>query len=198
MEVKDFIENENKLKNLYYIYSADNYLRDEFKDKFIDKFVEENIRDFNLSIVQPGEDYFKKLSNAVQTPPLGSKKRFVISQLEAEDSFDKKAQQKLISIIENLDKTTCLLFLSSNSLDKRKKLYLTIKKKGSYFEFKAPKYGNLDKWIVRRFREHNKKIDKRSIKVLENMFSNKLEILATEIEKIITRFPDKEKSHIMI
>ncbi|MCC3145407.1 DNA polymerase III subunit delta [Halanaerobium sp. Z-7514] len=193
MEVQSFIANENKLKKLYYICSEDNYLREEFKQKFIDKFVDEEIKDFNLSFVQPGEDYLKRLKSAVQTPPLGSEKRFVISHLEAADSFDKKEAEKFIALLENLAESTSLLILSPEPLDKRKKLYLRIKKQGSYHEFKAPKYSNLDKWIVSRFREYNKKIDKRSIKVLENMFSNKLEILAAEIEKIVTRFPDKEK-----
>ena len=36
-----------------------------------------------------------------------------------------------------------------------------------------------------RAREYNKKIDSQTVKILENMFSNKLEILNSEIEKII-------------
>ncbi len=193
MDVKEFIKKQNKLEDLYFIAAEDNYILNDFKEKFLEKFVAEEIRDFNLSYINPGEDYLRRLNNAVQTPPMGSKKRFVISQMEAESNLNKKEEKKLAQIITDLNPSTTLVFLSPNTLDKRKKLFKEIKKNGIYQEFDIPRYRELDKWLSQKFREHNKKVDSQTIKILENMFSNKLEILDSEIEKIITRYPDKEK-----
>ncbi|MFW5891514.1 MAG: DNA polymerase III subunit delta [bacterium] len=193
MDLKQFFNKENDLKNVYYIYAEDSYLLNNFKEKFLEKFVEEEIRDFNLSYLSPGENYLTKLNNAVQTPPMGSEKRFIISQLEDDFSLNKTENEKLFKIISALNKSSCLIFLSRKALDKRKKLYKEIAKKGVYQEFKTPKYKQLDRWLTNKFRQYNKKVDSYTIKLLENMFSNNLEILDSEIEKIVTRYPDKDK-----
>ena len=193
MDVEDFIKKEKKVKKLYYIYAENSYLRNKFKKEFINKFVPEAIRDFNLSYVNPGDEYLKRLSNAVQTPPMGAKKRFVISHFEENDSLNKSDKKRLLEIFENIDQSASLLFLTANKVDKRKKFYLRLKKVAEYQEFDPPRYRDLDRWIVSRFKEYHKKIDRQSVKMLENMFSNKLEILNSEIEKIVTRYPEKEK-----
>ena len=193
MSVEEYIKKENEAKKLYYIYAGNSYLRNKFKDKFISKFVPEETRDFNLSLVNPGEDYLNRLSSAVQTPPMGAEKRFIISNFAEGDSLNKEEKKRLLDIFKNIDKSASLVFLTANKVDKRKKFFLTLKKIGEYKEFKTPRYRDLDKWIKSRFRNYNKRIDKKSVKILENMFSNKLQILNSEIEKIITRYPEKEK-----
>ncbi|MGM0498661.1 MAG: DNA polymerase III subunit delta [Bacillota bacterium] len=193
MNVEDFIKKEKKTKKIYYIYAENSYLRNKFKKEFVAKFVPEEIRDFNLSYVNPGDEYFKRLKNAVQTPPMGAEKRFIISHFEEGDSLNKGEKEKLLDIFENINQSSTLVFLTANKVDKRKKFYLTLKKVVEYQEFETPRYRDLDKWISSHFNEHGKKIDKKSVKMLENMFSNKLEILNSEIEKIVTRYPEKEK-----
>jgi len=193
MNVEDFIKKEKRAKKIYYIYAENLYLRNKFKKEFIAKFVPEEIRGFNLSYVNPGDEYLKRLKNAVQTPPMGAEKRFIISHFEEGDSLKKGEQKKLLDIFENINQSSTLVFLTANKVDKRKKFYLTLKKIVEYQEFDTPRYRDLDKWIISHFFKYGKKIDKKSIKMLENMFSNKLEILNSEIEKIVTRYPEKEK-----
>ncbi|TDO85458.1 DNA polymerase III delta subunit [Halanaerobium saccharolyticum] len=193
MDLEEFIKNEKEAKKLYYIYADNSYLRNKFKEKFIEKFVPEAVRDFNLSYVNPGDEYLKRLSNAVQTPPMGAEKRFIISHFTEDDSLNQSEQERQLKIFKNIDQSASLLFLTANKVDKRKKFYLSLKKIAEYQEFETPRYRDLDQWIIARFRENNKKIDSRSVKMLENMFSNKLEILNSEIEKVVTRYPDQEK-----
>ena len=193
MNVEEFLEKENKVNKIYYIFAENDYLRNKFRKEFIKKYVPEEIRGFNLSYVNPGEDYLKRLSAAVNTPPMGAERRFVISQFEPDDSLNQKEKKEFIKILSHVDESCTLVYLTANKVDKRKKFFLTIKKMVKYYEFKTPRYRDLDKWIISRFREYNKKIDSQTVKILENMFSNKLEILNSEIEKIITRYPEKNK-----
>ncbi|MFW6230068.1 MAG: DNA polymerase III subunit delta [Halanaerobium sp.] len=193
MDIENFIKTEKKARKLYYIYAENSYLRNKFKENFLNKFVPEAVRDFNLSYINPGDEYLKRLSSAVQTPPMGAEKRFVISHFTEDDSLNKSEKQRLLKIFENLDSSICLLYLTANKVDKRRKFYLRLKEIAAYQEFETPRYRDLDQWIKSRFNEYNKKIDRQSVKILENMFSNKLEILNSEIEKIVTRYPDKQK-----
>lgn len=193
MEIATFIEKEEKAAKLYYIYAENSYLRNQFKEEFLAKFVPAEIRGFNLSLVQPGEDYLKRLSAAVQTPPIGAEKRYVISDFSDQDSLKKGEKKELLEIFKNLDQTVSLVFLTANKIDKRRKFYLTLKELAAYQEFETPRYRDLDQWIKKRFQAYNKKIDQRGLKMLENMFSNRLEILNSEIEKIITRYQDKQQ-----
>lgn len=193
MSIKKFIAKEKKLDKLYYIYAENSYLRNKFKEEFLAKFVPEEIRGFNLTFINPGEDYLKRLSAAVQTPPMGAKKRFIISNFDQGENLKRNDKKELLKIFKNLDQTVTLVFLAANKVDKRRKFYLTLKKIANYQEFKTPRYRDLEQWIIKRFQKHGKKIDKRGIKMLENMFSNKLEILNSEIEKIITRYPDQKQ-----
>jgi DNA polymerase-3 subunit delta len=193
MEIEDFIKKEKEAEKLYYIYAENSYLRNKFKEEFIAKFVPEAIRDFNLSYVNPGDEYLKRLSNAVQTPPMGAEKRFVISHFDQDDSLNKDEKKRLLEIFKGIDQSSSLVFITANKVDKRRKFYLTLNKIAKYQEFETPRYRDLDQWIVSRFKENNKKIDSKSVKMLENMFSNKLEILNSEIEKIVTRYPKKQR-----
>lgn len=193
MDVEEFISKEKKAKKVYYIYAENSYLRNKFKEDFIAKFVPQEIRDFNLSYVNPGDEYIKRLKNAVQTPSMGAEKRFIISNFEDGDSLNKSEKDKLLDILKNINQSSTLVLLTANKVDKRKKFYLTLNKIVEYKEFDTPRYRDLDKWIVSNFKKHGKKIDKKGLKMLENMFSNKLEILNSEIEKIVTRYPEKKK-----
>lgn len=193
MKIENFIKKIEEPKKIYYIYAENAYLRNKFKDEFINKFIPEAIRDFNLSNVNPGDEYLRKLSNAVQTPPMGAAKRFVISNFEEDNSLNKEEKQQLLKIFKNMNSSSTLIFLSANKVDKRKKFFQSLKKMAVYKEFKTPRYRDLDQWIISRFKKYEKRIDKQSLKMLENMFSNKLELLNSEIEKIVTRYPEKDK-----
>ncbi|MGM0548002.1 MAG: DNA polymerase III subunit delta [Bacillota bacterium] len=193
MEIEEFIKKEKKAKKLYYIYAENTYLRNKFKKEFMQKFIPHSIRDFNLAKVNPGDEYLKRLYSAVQTPPMGAEKRYIISDFDDSDSLNQKQKEKLLEIFKGLSTSSTLVFLTANKLDKRRKFYQALKEIAEYQEFEPPRYRDLDKWIMERFQKYNKKIDRQSLKILENMFSNKLEILNSEIEKIITRYPDKDK-----
>ncbi|RCW45407.1 MULTISPECIES: DNA polymerase III subunit delta [unclassified Halanaerobium] len=193
MQISDYFNDNEKLKKIYYVESEDDFLREEFKNKFIKKFIPEEIRGFNLSLVKSGDRYIERLKTVLNTPPVGYEKRFILSEVDSGSDFNKKEIEKIGQIIASIPESSVFLFFNSDSIDKRKKLYRVIKKEGVFFELQTPKYRELDHWINEQFRAHNKSIDSQAVKTLEDMFNNQLDILKSEIEKIITRFPEKNK-----
>lgn len=192
MEISEFMAREKEVKNLYFIAAENSYLRAEFKERFLEKFVPVASRDFNLSLVKPGDNYLKRLKSAINTPPMGAASRFIISEINLTDELNKNELADLTELISKIASDSILVFISETTPDKRRKFYQLIKKSGCYQEFKTPRYRDLDQWIKKQFNQAGKKLDQQSLKVLENMFSNRLEILASEIEKIITCYPEKD------
>ena len=193
MQISSYFSDNEKLKKIYYVESEDDFLREKFKNEFIERFIPEEIRGFNLSRVKSGDRYIERLNTVLNTPPAGSKKRFIISEFDSGFDFNKEELEKLGQVISSMPESSVFLLLNSHSIDKRKKLYRTIKKEGSSFDLQTPKYRELDHWIKQQFKTQNKLIDSQAVKMLEDMFNNQLDILKSEIEKIITRFPEKEK-----
>lgn len=193
MQISNCLNDNTEIKNIYYVESEDDFLREEFKNKFIKKFIPEEIRGFNLSYVRRGEKYIERLKNTLNTPPIGAKKRFVITELDSGFDFNKEENKKLEKIISSIPDSSIFLLLNAGSIDKRTKIYKIIRKIGKYFKLQTPKYKDLDNWIKNQFNKQGKIIDKKALKILEEMFNNQLDILQSEIQKIVTRFPDKEK-----
>lgn len=183
----------DELKAIYLIYSEETYLLNKFKESFIKRYIPDEIKDFNLTIIKDTENLPVLLKNQANTPPFMAEKRFII--IEPGEYFKNKNPEDrfLIELFNNFPQTTQLLFLINGKIDKRLKLVKEIKKIGEIIELESPKYNQLDKWIEQEFAKYNKKIDKRSINMLENMFQNNLQLLENEIKKIVLYKNDEEK-----
>ena len=193
-QIKNILnKNLTELKSIYLVYSKEKYLLENFIEKFELKFISEEVRDFNLSFLDDDDpDFVKKLISNSKTLPTFTEKRFIIANCK--NYFVKKSSEdnKLISLFDNFPETTILIILVEGKIDKRIKLNKTIKKEGKIIELNPPKYNNLDKWIEDKFKENKKNIDKRGIKLLEEMFDNNLRLLENEIEKIVSCYFDKK------
>ena len=196
-QIEKIIKKEiDQLKPVYLVSSEDSYLLEKCEEKFLNKFNADDLSDFNITRLEEGDykegEFVNKLINQVSTLPLISKKRLVV--VKCENIFQKKSKydDQIIKLLENFPESTILLVIIPGSIDKRLKINKTVKKTGKIIELKPPGYKELDRWISKQFTDKGKKIDKKSIKFLEHMFNNNLKRLATEIEKIITCYYEKE------
>ncbi|MEJ6951120.1 DNA polymerase III subunit delta [Natronospora cellulosivora (SeqCode)] len=176
--------NLDQLKSLYIVSSSNRFLLNSFKEKFIDKFVDESIKDFNYTYLEDGENFAYSLKNQANTPPIMSEKRFIVARTK--DYFVNKQEKDnvLLSLFNNFPDTTIMLILVDGKMDGRLKISSVAKKNGEIIKVTAPKFADLNKWIVAEFKKRNKKVDGRSVKYLEQMFNNDLQVLGSEIEKI--------------
>lgn len=177
---------EDELKPVYLIYGEERYLLDKFKNKFIDNFVDEKMKDFNLTFIEEDKDFFAKIRNSVNTLPAGTEKRYVVARCEDYFSSKTTVDQIMIDLLQNFPDTAILLIMVDGNIDGRIKINKELKKVGEIIDLKPPRYNDLDKWIRNEFKKRGKRIDNKSVKLLENMFNNKLQRLDSEIEKIVT------------
>ncbi|MFW6016457.1 MAG: DNA polymerase III subunit delta, partial [bacterium] len=174
----------NKLKPLYIISSTDRFILSKFKENFIKEFINEDIKDFNYTYLEDSEDFAVLLKNQANTPPLMSNKRFIIARTKEFFLNKQDKDDLLISLFDNFPETTIMLILVDGKLDGRLKISSRAKETGEVIKVSAPRYADLNKWILAQFKKRNKKVDQRSVKYLEQMFNNNLQILESEIEKI--------------
>ncbi len=193
-KMENILKNEAKnLQRIYLIYGENDYLINNFIDNFIQKFALKKENEYNIIHLDDTEDDFLlKLSRSITTIPLIARKKIIVVKCDKYFNSAQKGDQKLKSILENINNDVILLVTVSGEIDKRLGVVNIIKSSGKIINFKLPKYRQLDKWIENRFAEQGKKIDKKSIKILEHIFNNQLQTLAREIEKICIYNIDKK------
>lgn len=184
-----------QLKNIYLVFSTEEYLLDKFEKRFKNQFIEESIRDFNLNYIKEAENIFQKISGQGSTLPMMSEKRFII--VKAGNIFKQNVGDLAVfkKFIKNIPDTTILLIIVNEDLKKNKRKDI-INKYGEVINIVPPKYQNLDKWIKLQFKQRGKKINYRGIKILEKMFNNNLQQLDSEIDKICTFLNEKNRVEV--
>jgi DNA-binding transcriptional ArsR family regulator len=154
----------NCIKPVYLIYGSETFLIDKgraaLKNSVVTSFPELNYTYLGGEKLEADE-----LSAACRTFPFGTEKRLVEvrdlgilkskggSRDEDKDEKDNasapgKDAKPFIDVVQNLDDTTCLLFFSYGSINKKRKKFLDeVKKHGAVFEFNRIERAELALWI---------------------------------------------------
>ncbi len=187
-----FKKNLTDLNSIYLAYGEDDYLLEEFVNKFKSTFIEDQLNNFNFSIIKDTNNLVGDIINAVETLPFMADRRVVI--IHSYDLFNSKVDNidQLASTLADFPDTTVALFVSHKQPDKRMKLYQRMKKYGKLLEFNSPQYQQLDDWVTNRARQEGKNITSGAVKLLEEAFSNDLQRLGNELEKAIIFAGEKD------
>lgn len=187
---------------VYLFYGEETYLRDKYIQKFM-ALIPEEVRDFNMDIIDARETDIGSIVNLASTLPFMSERRLVIvrnaeifksrKKSGAEDKGDSKTDSKtekvnpadevLLRYLEDPPVTTCLIFCS-DSIDKKRKTYKSLEKNGQVVEFTPLKGQQLNEWIDRRARNLGKIIEPVGMASLITAAGNNLWQLNAELEKL--------------
>jgi len=183
---------------VYLFYGEETYLREKYLQKFI-SLMPEDVRDFNLDIIDAREVEIGNIVNSASTLPFMSEKRTVIvrnaeffksrKKAGAEDKGEGKgekvnpADELLLKYLEDPPVTSCLIFCS-DSVDKKRRTYKILEKNGQIVEFSPLKGQQLNEWIDRRARNLGKIIEPAGMAGLITAVGNNLWQLNTELEKL--------------
>lgn len=161
----------NSIKPVYLIYGSETYLIDRGWEALRNALVT-SLPELNYTRLEGEKLDISELSAACETFPFGSDKRLVAvrdlgilkSKGEGEEATgDRNDPKPFIDVIENINDTTCLLFVSYGSVDKRKKLVTELKKHGAVYEFDRIDRDELAQWIKRELGKNGKNIGSREL-----------------------------------
>ncbi len=181
MEVLKKDIEEKAYKRVYLLCGEEAYLRKQWRDNLIQAMFPDGD---NMNLVRfegRGLDVSEILSLS-QTMPFLAEKRVLVLE---DTGFFKNASEELSEGIKVLPDTTCMIFVESE-VDKRTKLFKTVKKEGYVAELNTPNTRMLVTWIGSLCRKEGKRITAQTASYILEQCGTDMLLLSNEMEKLFS------------
>ena len=120
---------QGQFKNIYLLYGEEDYLKKQYRDRLVKAMLPEgdtvNYAHYEGKGLPVGE-----IIDLAETMPFFAERRLIVIE---DSGLFKSSAAEFADYIKNLPETTCFLFVE-NEIDKRNKLYKTVKDKGRVVE----------------------------------------------------------------
>lgn len=181
-----------KIFPLYLFFGPEKYLVDAALNQVINLLVETSSRDFNLNSYHAESSSPAEVLDTVRTLPFMTERRVVV--VKKVDTAGKSFinNENLLNYLKSPYKETCLIF-TAQEIDKRKKFYTLISKKGKVICFQKFRSHQTISWISIRAKEAGYNIQSAAARYIADVFDNNLNKIDTELEKIFL-YSDEVKS----
>ncbi|MEG0963173.1 MAG: DNA polymerase III subunit delta, partial [Lachnospiraceae bacterium] len=167
-------------KQVYLLYGEEKYLKRQYKEKLKHALSNEedamNIGYFQGKDINPGE-----IVDLAETMPFFAERRLIL--IENSGVF-KNACEILSDYIKEIAETTYFVFLEEE-VDKRSKMYKSVKKEGRAIEFPRQGESILMQWILARLKKEDKNITKPVMQLFLTKTGNDMENIDKELEKLL-------------
>lgn len=181
---------------VYLLWGPEVYLRDKALAALKHYIAGGDLGQFNLSILDAAHRTPDEIIDAANTLPFFAEHRLVIvenppyfrSKRKKEDSSEEQYQEygddRLLNYLQEPNPTTCLVFVTDESINKKLKTVRAIEKTGQILEFNNLKRKDLEEWIKAQFLKRGKKIELGALQYLLAVNPDDLGIINGEIEKL--------------
>lgn len=194
-ELMKSIEDGN-YKPIYFLMGDETFFIDKISDYIEKNVLKEEEKAFNQVIFYGNEINIYDVITQSRRYPLMSKYQVII----VKEAQHIKNIDELAIYVENPQISTILVVnYKYNKLDKRKKLYQLLNKKGYLFEFNKLYENQVPEWINEYLTERGYSIDMQSAILLTDFIGNDLSKIANELEKLMIAIGNDKKittSHI--
>ncbi len=168
-------------KPVYWLEGEEDFYIDKVMGYAEHKLLPEAEAGFNLVVFYGKDANWSDVVNACMRYPMFAEKQVVLLK-EAQQMKD---LDKLENYIEHpLSSTIFVVSYKEKTLDKRTKLYKTIKKEGEVFTSEKIKEYKLTEWITEFVREQDFTMSAKAVALLAEHIGNDLNRIVNEIEKI--------------
>jgi len=192
IEMKNF-------KPVYFLMGEEPYFIDQITDYIEDKVLDEASKAFGQTVIYGRDVTMDQVVSLAKGFPMMGDKQVVIVK-EAQDMKEWKSRKKedeednelrsLENYMNNPTPSTILVFnYKHKTLDKRKKLYKTIDKKGLVFDSAKIKDYKLPEWISGYVKERGFKINSGAAQLLAEYLGTDLSKVVNEINKLAILIP---------
>lgn len=173
-------------KQMYLLYGEESYLKRIYKEKLRNALVEKDDT-MNYNYFAGKGISIQEVVSISETMPFFAEHRLII----IENSGFFKSANELGDYMKQIPETSYFVFVE-DEVDKRNKLYKTVKDKGRIVEMTRQDSRTLTNWILSKLRQENKNITKSAIELFLTMVGDDMEQLEKELEKLICYCIDKD------
>ncbi len=183
--IKEHIK-KGQYKPFYLLYGSENYLKKLYKNKLEEAIIDPSDQ-MNYSYYSGKNIDENEVYEVAVTLPFFSDRRLIV--IENSGLFKRKSD--LADYLELVPDTTIIIFVEEE-IDRRNKLYKTIKDKGNVSEMNGLSEKNLKLFIVSLLDHDGKQITERTIEYFLDKTGSDMENIQNEIQKLTNYALDKD------
>ncbi|HZJ58543.1 MAG TPA: DNA polymerase III subunit delta [Clostridia bacterium] len=176
-------------QGVYLFFGEEEYIKQEALNQTIETLVDPSLRDLNYAQMDGSLVDLDYIINACETLPFMADKRLVVIKDlpvlkgRSDGGIDETG---FLDYIKGMSETTCLILYCRDSVDKRRKIYRSIKSTDKALEFRHIKGRELYTWINQTVERHGKRISFNDANHLVDLVGNNLEDISNELKKLIS------------
>ncbi|MDQ7844370.1 MAG: DNA polymerase III subunit delta [Armatimonadota bacterium] len=176
--------------HVYLLLGEEDLLADQALAELLDRLVPPPERDLNLDVVRADEIAITDLITLVDTLPFFGQRRAVV--VKDADLFKPADQDRLAAYLDRGAPPSALI-LVARQLDRRRRLYTTIRRLGEVQEFPRLTLRQLPAWVHERVRREGRRIDADAVDLLISRVGPGLRQLSLELEKLFAYVESLER-----
>ena len=176
----------NEFRPVYLLCGTEDYLKKLYQDK-LKAAILAGSDDMNYSFFEGKDTDPLKIIESADTLPFFNEYRLIC----VKNSGLFKSSHDLADYLKTMPKSTCIVFIESE-IDKRNRLYKTVKEIGYISEMNGMDERNLKLWISTMLNTAGKKITESSALYFLNKCGTDMVLLSQELEKLICYAYDDE------
>jgi len=187
-----------KLRPVYLIYGKEPFLVEELFREIRQAAVAPETADFNYTVVQPGPDQLAQALGLAQTQPFFAERRLVVvrdcpvfnarrkqeGEEEGEGQKGAAVDELLLAYLKRPVPFTCLVFLSGDTVDSRKKVTKAVAAAGAVVECQPLNEQDAAMWAEHRALLYGKRMGSQASAMLVEKLGPNLRMLDTELQKL--------------
>lgn len=170
-----------EFKNIYLLTGEEDYLKKQYKHRLQEALIPADDT-VNLNFYEGKNISVQELIDQGETLPFFAERRLLVVE---ESGFFKSASAQLAQYLEEIPPTTYFMFVESE-VDKRQKLYKTVKSKGRVVEFSRQTPETISRWILGTLKKENKNITRRAMELFLEKTGNDMNNISMELEKLLS------------
>jgi len=174
---------------VYLLQGEEDLLIDQALAVLLDRLMPAEERDLNLDVLRAGEIALPDLVTRLDTLPFFGRRRVVV--VKDPDAWKAPEQERLAAYLEQGPPSA--LILVAQGLDRRRKLYTTIRRIGEVQEFPRMSVRQLPSWIAERARQAGRRLDADAVDALVALVGPGLRQLSLEMEKAFAYAGDRDR-----
>lgn len=167
-------------KQMYLLCGNEDYLRNQYRDRLKDALLNGG-DEMNLSRFEGKDIDQPKLVDLAETMPFLAERRVIV--IENSGMF-KGSSDVMADYLKEPSPTTFFIF-SEKEVDKRNRLYKTVREKGYISDFGEQDENTLTRWIVGLVKKEGMEIDRAAVALLLYKTGTDMENIRKELEKCI-------------
>ena len=184
---------DKNIKNLYLFYGPETLLINDVILRIEKMVINPSFKSLNYIKLDGVAVTYDSIINACETLPFMDEKKLVLindctflksKKTATDNSQDDGICEKLSDYFSQMPITTILILTEGKEIDRRKKIYNSIKKNGAVIEFSPLKSAELITWIIKTAEKHNKYIGKTEAMYFSDRVTGNLEDINNEISKL--------------